>query len=113
MEDYIWVIYIAIIITSWYANKYEKEYFAYNNIVSKEKYQRLIIFIFTVLVIIYFYFFKSSVNDIQNIKTTDSKKKKELTYLSYVGSLLILVSGIVFLYIALRDEDIDIELAFN
>jgi len=113
IEDYVWIIYIGIIVSSWYANKYESDYFKYNDMVSKEKYRHIMIRIFTILVIVYLYFFKSSLSDIKNIKFNDSKKKKELTYLSYVGSLLILISGFIFLYIAYKDENIDIEIAFN
>ena len=113
IEDYIWIIYIGIIVTSWYANKYESEYFKYNDMVSKEKYRRIMIRIFTILVVIYFYFFKSSWNDLMKINSNDDNKRKELTYLSYVGSLFILFSGIIFLYIAYKDEQIDVEIAFN
>ncbi len=113
IEDYIWIIYIGIIVTSWYANKYESDYFKYNDIVSKEKYRRIMIRIFTILVVVYLYFFKGSFDDLMNINNSDSINKKELTYLSYVGSLFILISGIIFLYIAYKDENIDVEIAFN
>ena len=113
IEDYIWIIYIGIIVSSWYANKYESDYFKYNDIISKDKYRRIMIRIFTILVIVYFYFFKGSFNDLMMIKKGDSSKKKELTYLSYVGSLFILFSGFIFLYIAYKDENIDVEIAFN
>jgi len=113
IEDYIWIIYIGIIVSSWYANKYESDYFKYNDTISKEKYRRIMIRIFTILVIVYLYIFKGSFNDLMMIKKGDNSKKKELTYLSYVGSLLILFSGIIFLYIAYKDENIDVEIAFN
>ncbi len=113
IEDYIWIIYIGIIVTSWYANKYESDYFKYNDIVSKEKYRRIMIRIFTILVVVYLYFFKGSFDDLMNINNSDSINKKELTYLSYVGSLFILLSGIIFLYIAYKDENIDVEITFN
>ena len=112
-EDYIWVIYIGIIVSSWYANKYESDYFKYNDMISKEKYRRIMIRIFTILVVVYLYFFKGSFDDLMNINNSDSINKKELTYLSYVGSLFILLSGIIFLYIAYKDENIDVEIAFN
>ena len=79
----------------------------------KDKYRKIIIFIFSILVIIYFYFLKSSVDDINNIKFDDSNEKKKLIYLSFLGSLLITISGVIFLYIALKDKDINVELAFN
>lgn len=112
-EDKIWIIYIGIIFLSWYANELEKNYFKNNNNYCKEKYRQVMIFIFSILVIIYFYFLKSSLNDIKNLKPSDSIRKKNLTYLSFIGSSLIAISGLIFLYIALKDEDINVEIAFN
>ena len=93
-EDKIWLIYIGIIFLSWYSNSLERKYFTFNDQVSKEKYRKIIIFIFSILIIVYFYFLKSSVNDIKNIKPTDSERKKTLVYLSFFGSFFILVSGL-------------------
>jgi len=63
--------------------------------------------------IVYLYFLKDSFNDLKNLRENDSNEKKKLTLLSFIGSLLIFVSGIIFLYIAYKDEEINIELAFN
>lgn len=112
-EDYIWLLYIGIIIISWYSNNVERKYFITRNLKSKEKYQRLMVLIFTILLVVYFYFTKSSYDDILKLKQSDSKSKKDLTYLSFLGSFLILISDIIFLYIALKDENLDVELAFN
>ena len=38
---------------------------------------------------------------------------KNLIFLSFIASLLITISGFIFLYIAVNDEDLNIELAFN
>ena len=113
VEDFIWVIYLGIIILSWYSNTLERNYFLYDDLNSKEKYREILKLIFFVLVIIYFYFLINSLNDIINLKDEDSDKKRELVYLSFFGSLLIFISGVIFLYIAIVDEDIDVELAFN
>ena len=113
IEDYIWVIYIGIIILSWYSNALERNYFLYNDLDSKSQYREIIKLIFFVLVIVYFYFLVSSFNDVINLECDVSNKKKELVYLSFLGSLLIFISGVIFLYIAIVDEDIDVELAFN
>ena len=112
-EDYIWLLYIGIIIISWYSNNVERKYFITGDLKSKEKYQRLMVLIFTILLVVYFYFTKSSYDDILKLKQSDSKSKKDLTYLSFLGSFLILISDIIFLYIALKDENLDVELAFN
>ena len=112
-ENNIWVIYIGIIILSWYANSLEKKYFLYGNNENKEKYRKLTILIFSILIIVYYYFLKQSINDIKDLKPYDSEEKIKLVYLSFLGSLFIMISGIIFLYIAIVDEELQIELAFN
>ena len=113
IEDSIWIIYVGIILLSWYSNSLERKYFLYNDEKCLEEYRKIIIVIFTILVIIYTYFFKSSLGDINNLKPSDSIDKKYLTHLSSLGSLLIVISGIIFLYIAIKDENINVELDFN
>ena len=113
IEDFIWVIYIGIILLSWYSNSLERKYLINNDNVSKEKYREIIIFIFSILVIVYSYFLNSSINDIHNLKPDDSEEKKNLTYLAFIASLLIAISGVIFLYIAISDEELNIEVAFN
>jgi len=56
IEDFIWIIYIGIIILSWYSNYLEKNYFINNDLESKKKYREIMITIFTILIIVYFYF---------------------------------------------------------
>ncbi len=113
IENFIWVIYIGIIILSYYANGLEKKYFIFNDLISKDKYRDVMITIFIILVIVYLYFLKSSIEDINNLKESDSEEKKKLTYLSFLGSLFIAISGFIYLYISIVDQDIDVELAFN
>ncbi|MGM9878827.1 MAG: hypothetical protein ACI31R_02245 [Bacilli bacterium] len=113
VEDFIWLIYIGIIILSWYSNTFERKYFIYNDHKSKEKYRNLTILIFTILIVVYTYFLKESYQDIKSLKPCESNRKKTLTYLSFIGSLLIAISGAIFLSIAILDENIDIEIAFN
>lgn len=112
-EDFIWLIYIGIIILSWYSNSLERKYFLNNDLKSKENYRKILILIFIILIFVYLYFLKDSYEDIKNIKVYDSDKKKVLTVLSFVGSLFIVISGLIFLYIAIEDDNIDVELAFN
>ena len=83
IENYIWVIYIVIIFMSWYSNSLEKKYFLYGDYNCKKEYR------------------------------SDSINKIKLTGLSAIGSLLIVISGLIFLYIAYMDNDIDVEIAFN
>mgnify|MGYP004455885477 FL=1 len=113
IENKIWIIYIGIIILSWYANSKEKTFLLYNDEKAKKEYQNLLILIFSILVIIFYYFAKDSYDKLTNINKFDSDKKKHLLYLSFIASFLILISGIIFLNIAIQDDQIDVELAFN
>lgn len=112
-ENKIWLVYILIIFASWYANDLEKKYFISNDMNCKNKYREVMIIIFTVLVVVYFYFFKSSMDDVNELKPNDTLKKRKLTELSAMGSLFIVISGLIFLYIVYMDQDIDVEIAFN
>ena len=112
-EDFIWVIYIFIIFLSWYSNNLERKYYIYNDLESKNKYRKIIIFIFSILIIVYLYFLKDSYDDLKNLNQYDSEKTKNLIFLSFIASLLIVISGFIFLYIALEDKDLNVELAFS
>ena len=113
IEDFIWIIYIGIIILSFYSNNLEKKYFLFNDMISKEKYRKTLILIFSILIVVYFYFLKSSYDSVKELKDSDTEKKKYLVYLSFIASLFIFISGVIFLYVAYYDQDIDVELAFN
>ena len=113
IENYIWIIYIGIIVLSWYANSKEKDFIINKNENSKKEYQALMILIFTILLFIYYYFTIDSYDDVKELSPLDSKKKIILRYASFVGSFLILIGGIIFLIIAILDDNIDTEIAFN
>lgn len=112
IEEYIWIIYLGIIFLSYYSNGLEKDYFLNHNNKSKEEYRLIMILIFSVLVIVYLYFFMDSYKSLKNINNY-SNEKKEKFFLSFLASSLILVSGIIYLYLAYKDQDLDVELAFN
>jgi len=113
IEDYIWVIYIGIIALSYYSNYLEKKYYVSGDLDSKYKYRNIMILIFSILIVVYFYFLYDSYKSFNDLKFSDSEKKKRLLYLSFLASLLIFISGIIFLYIAISDTDLNVELAFN
>ena len=113
IEDFIWIIYLLIIIMSYYSNHLERNYYLTNNVNNKNRYRKIMVIIFCILIVVYVYFLKNSVDDLNNLKPTDSEKKKKLVTLSFLASLFIAVSGFIFLYIAVVDEDLNVELAFN
>lgn len=113
IENFVWIIYIGIIILSWYANSKETKFILYNDEKAKKEYQNLMILIFTILVIIYVYFTKDSYDDLMNLNESDTEKKKILHLASFIGSFLVLISGFIFLGIVIVDDEIDTEIAFN
>lgn len=103
----------SIIILSYYANYKEVKYILYNDEKSRKKYRDTMILIFTILVIIYYYFTKQTYINIKKLNSRDSEKKITLTYATFIGTLLVLISGIIFLSIVILDENIEVEIAFN
>ena len=49
IENMVWLVYIGIIILSYYANSKEKKYLLYNDQKAKKEYQDLLIIIFSIL----------------------------------------------------------------
>ena len=111
IENKVWIVYFFLIGLCLYGNSFEKKYFLYGNNYDKEKYRKITIIIFSIAVIIYFYFFVDSYKDVKN--NNYNIKSKSYSELSFLGSTLILISGLIFLYLAVADIDLDIELAFN
>ena len=112
-EDFIWLVYIGIIILSWYSNNLERRYFLSNNYNCKKNYQMIMRIIFSILIVVYLYFLKNSLDDFRNLKLTDSIKKKKLVIISLIASICIAISGFLLLYIAFVDDDLTVEIAFN
>lgn len=113
IENLIWLVYLFIIGLCLYANTFEKDFFKTGNVESKEKYRTLTIIIFVIAIIVYIYFFIDSYDSIKSMNPCINQRTKDLNNLSFIGSTLILISGIIFLYIAAVDTDLDVELAFN
>ena len=112
IEELIWIVYLGIIFLSFYSNSLERDYFINNNEESKDKYRKIMILIFSILVIVYLYFFNDSYKDLKDIDSYDDGKKQKVL-LSFIASSFILISGIIFLYLAVEDQNLDVELAFN
>lgn len=113
IENNIWILYLGIIALSYWANEFEKKYFIYNDQKAKENYRVLTIIIFSILVIVYYYFFREGLENVNGLGPWNDEKKKELTKLNAFASTLILVAGIIFLYIAIVDTELNVEIAFN
>ena len=113
MENSIWILYVGIILLSWYSNSLEKDFLLNNSIKSKENYRKILIIIFVLLNFSYTYFLYDSYKSYKSLNYLDSDKKKMLNSLAFFASILISISGIILLYIALTDDDLNTEIAFN
>ena len=113
IEEYVWVIYLIIIGLSFYSNSIEKNYYIKNNIDAKNRYRKLNIIIFTVVLIVYIYFFYDSYIAVKNLKPWDSDEKKFFNEANWIASTLILVAGSILLFIAIYDENLTTEIAFS
>ncbi len=113
IENFVWIIYLILIVLSFYGNSLEKKYFLNQNLSTKEQYRKITIFIFSIALIIYFYFFKDSWDAWKNLTYFDTEKKKNFTTLNFFASSLILIAGIIFLYIAISDTELETEIAFT
>ncbi len=113
IENYIWILYIFIIIICFYANDQEAKYYKYNDLIAKEKYYYANIIVFSLVFIVYLYFFISSLNSISKLDSTSSKEKVFYERLNLLGTSFILIAGFIYLYIAITDTNLETEIAFN
>lgn len=112
-ENFVWIVYLFIIGVSFLANYFETNYYKTGNVDAKDKYRILNIFVFSVALLVYLYFFKENYNNVNSLKSTDSKEKILFNELNYLASILIVIAGAILLYIAIFDKNLDTEIAFN
>lgn len=112
IEDFIFIVYYFIITLSLYANKVERAYFTYHNQKDKLKYRNLLYLIFGIAFLVYLYYVYDGIKTLRENRYSD-RETKYLNELSLLASILVLTSGIIYLYIISKDENISVELAFN
>lgn len=111
IENNIWIIYLGIIFLSFLGNSYEKDYFFTNNQNSKSIYRKLNITVFIILILVYSYFENDAIKSFKN--KNKSIKQSKYDTLSLIATTFVLISGLIFLYILIVDEDLLEEIAFN
>lgn len=111
IENYIWIIYLFIIGFSFYANSLEKDFFLTGNKNNKDLYRKINATIFVILILVYSYFEKDAIASLQNKEK--SIKNQKFDTLSFIATTAVLISGFIFLYIILEDDNLEEEIAFN
>lgn len=112
-ENFVWIVYLLIIGLSFLGNSFEKDYYVNGSIDSKYKYRIINIFIFAIALLIYLYFFYDNYKTVINLDCNSSYEKVLFNNLNYIASLLVVCAGVIFLYIAIYDKNLDTEIFFN
>lgn len=110
IEDFIWITYLGISTMALYSNIIERHYVIYKDYISKEKYRNINITIFSILILIYIYFILTNYKNYKEAKENNNLNKIKYNYLSYVGAIIALISGIIFLYVAIKNKTSDTEI---
>ena len=101
IDDFIWYIYIFIVIAALYSNKLEKEFTVTGNRRQLAEFHSINLVVLTIAFFIYVYFV------IDNFKKY-SKQKSYNALINVIASILFLVAGGMFLYIELITTDDDL-----
>jgi len=110
IENIIFIIYYFVITLSIIGNHIEKKYLLYGEEQDKNKYRNLLFIIFGIVFLIYLYYTIIGYEDLKDITNQEIKRLSEL---SLLASILVLISGIIYLYIIYKDQDLNVELAFS
>ena len=111
VENIVFAIFIILILLAYYANNKEVDYFLNKNETSKKEYYYLQIIIFLIVVIINLYYIVSNYNEVKELNDNVSYKRRKYAYLDLIASLASLVAGLILLYVAITDTEIEAEIS--
>lgn len=110
-ENIILVIFLGIIILAYIANEIEKRYFRYGNDSDRKNYYYMQIIVFIIVVILNIYYVYNSYMVVSNLSPDMSENSKSYAYLDFVASVIALVAGLILLYIAITDTNLESEIS--
>ena len=110
-ENVVFLIFIILIIMSYVANSFEKKYFLYSDNSYKKIYYYIQVVIFFVVVSVNLYYVYISYLEVANLSRCSSYKKIKYAYLDYYASIFALIAGLILLYVAIVDVDIETEIS--
>lgn len=103
IDDFIWYIYIFIVVAALYSNKLEREYLLSGNREKYREFHSINIVVLTIGFFIYVYFLYRGYE-------LYHKKRDYKTTLNLISAILFLSAGGILLYLELSGEDEDNEL---
>lgn len=110
-ENFVYGIFILIIIMGYYANNRELDYFINNNNIAKKDYYYTMIIIFLIVTIISSSYFYSSYKEIIHLRNKPYSKEKDYANLNLIANGATLVASLIYLYIVVNDKDINAEIS--
>ena len=110
-ENFVFGVFILIIIMAYYANDREVDYFLNNNNIAKKDYYYTMIIIFLIVVIISGSYFYQANKEVLLLRNKPYSKEREYANLDVIASGATLIAGLIYLYIAITDKDIKAEIS--
>lgn len=106
-ENKIWIIYFFIAAFAIFSNKLERDYVLNKNSVAYKKSKTINIILFLVAFFIYLYFVLLFTQDLNNMEKNFNNEKYRNTFLQLIAALLFLIGGIIYLFEAISERDIE------
>ena len=110
-EDIILGVFVFLIVLTYIANQAERNYFVNGVEEDKYKYYYLMVFVFFMVVLINIYFVVISYKEVVSLQNEQYSNKVKYANLTFIASIVALVAGLIILYIAITDRNIDAEIS--
>lgn len=111
IENVVFLIFIILILLAYYANEREVDYFLNRDQKAKNDYYYLMIIIFLVVVIVSGYYFYDCYKEVLSNNDKCFSKESKYAYLELMANGATFVAGLIYLYIAVTDKNIDAEIS--
>lgn len=107
IEDYIWIIYIFIIIFAITSNHYERKYVVEHKKEDEKNFRTINTTIFIITFFIYLYFVLLNYKQIKKLGPNSSPKKVFWANIGFIAATTFLIGGILQLLISIFGSDED------
>ena len=108
IEDYIWFIYLFLVIFALISNHYEKEFITTNDKKSEKTFHTINTTIFTITFFIYLYFVYLNYHHLKSLNSNSSKKQILLANASFIAAIFFLIAGIISLLVSIFNDNDDL-----
>lgn len=107
IEDYIWIIYIFIIIFALISNYFEKEFVLKHHKKDEKTFRNINTLIFTITFFIYIYFVYINYKHLKELNRNSKLKDVIIANFGLIAAILFLIAGTISLLISIYGNDED------